>query len=91
MTIHELKTWPEYFQALLDGAKTFELRKNDRGFQVGDILQLEEFRPGVGEYTGRQLRKRVTYVMEPSLRPENDILRAGYVALGLGEIGKEAP
>lgn len=85
MTTHNLKTWPDYFYALQNGYKTFELRRNDRAFKVGDILLLEEFRPGVGEYTGRTLRKRITYVMEPGMAPENDILREGYVALGLGE------
>lgn len=43
--IHSLKTWPEPFQALVDGRKTFELRKNDRGFMVGDQLQLREWDP----------------------------------------------
>ena len=38
--IHELKTWPQFWPALCDGSKTFELRKNDRGFEVGDILIL---------------------------------------------------
>jgi len=34
MTVHELKTMTEYFAAILDGRKTFELRKDDRGFKV---------------------------------------------------------
>ena len=32
---HELKTYPKYFQETIEGNKPFEIRKNDRNFQVG--------------------------------------------------------
>jgi hypothetical protein len=64
MTTHELKSWPDYFVFLLDGTKTFELRINDRHFQVGDILHIREYDDRTGKYTGRDLRKRVTYILE---------------------------
>jgi hypothetical protein len=35
---HELKTWTEYYNAVFDGNKTFEVRKNDRNYQVDDVL-----------------------------------------------------
>jgi hypothetical protein len=38
MTTHELKVEPRFLDALLDGTKAFEVRKNDRDYQVGDIL-----------------------------------------------------
>lgn len=59
---HELKTWPRYFERLLDGTKTFEVRKNDRGFKVGDVLWLREWEPGGRGFTGRCLLKQVTLV-----------------------------
>ena len=51
--IHNLKTWPEYFKLMIEGKKTFELRKNDRDFQVGDRLDLLEYNPDTQEYTGK--------------------------------------
>lgn len=41
--IHDLKTDPVYFQRLVDGTKTFEVRKDDRGYQSGDTLVLREW------------------------------------------------
>lgn len=48
--IHELKCYPEYFEALVSGKKSFEIRKNDRGFQVGDYIALNEYRPDEDPY-----------------------------------------
>ncbi len=42
---HELKIWPQYYCRVADGSKTFEVRKNDRGFQPGDTVVLKEFDP----------------------------------------------
>jgi len=42
---HELKTWPKPFQQVVNKGKRFEIRRNDRNFQVGDILVLKEFVP----------------------------------------------
>lgn len=38
MKIHDLKIKYEYFIDVLLGIKTFELRKNDRNFKVGDLI-----------------------------------------------------
>jgi hypothetical protein len=42
---HVLKIWPQYFCRAEDGSKTFEVRKNDRGFQPGDEVMLREYDP----------------------------------------------
>lgn len=76
---HELKTWPAFFQAILDGDKNFEVRKNDRGFQKGDTLWLREYdtsRLGI-PYTRREVRVEVTYVLS------GFGLQDGYVVMGL--------
>ena len=63
MTTHELKTWPEYFEAILDGRKRFEFRLDDRDFKVGDVLLLREYDPNKWDYTGNTVRVKVTYIL----------------------------
>lgn len=58
---HELKTWPGPFAAILDGRKTYEIRKADRDFQVGDRLVLNEWHPLHG-YTGRGTDRVISYI-----------------------------
>lgn len=63
MATHELKTWPEPFQALLEGHKTHEIRScEDRDFEVGDELLLREWEPANRSYTSREVTVEVTYV-----------------------------
>jgi ASC-1-like (ASCH) protein len=64
MAEHRLKTWPMIFKEVKAGNKTFEVRFNDRNFQVGDTLILEEYLPTNGNYTGDRVTKRVTYILE---------------------------
>ena len=76
MIEHFLKTWPEYFQAIWDGKKTFEVRKNDRDFKVGDMLVLQEFDPKTKEYSGSALCKRVTYIIGEPFTKEGSVIMA---------------
>jgi len=78
MTEHELKCWPVYFMAILKGLKSFEVRENDRGFEVGDVLHLREWDPVTKEYTGAGMGVSVKYILRdcPGLMP-------GYVVMGL--------
>lgn len=46
ITIHDLKIKPEYLEAILVGEKNFELRKDDRGYKVGDYIRLYEYENG---------------------------------------------
>lgn len=61
-TIHELKILPEYFNEVVAGRKTFELRKNDRKFEIDDVLFLQEY-DGI-EYTGNYVLAKITYMLE---------------------------
>lgn len=59
---HELKITPQYFEAVLNGSKKFELRKDDRDFQPMDTVSLYEYDDG--EYTGRAIcNKLILYVL----------------------------
>lgn len=61
--IHELRTLTPYFNEVVSGKKTFEIRKNDRGFHVGDFLLLKEWNPDT-KYTGKSISVRVSYIFE---------------------------
>lgn len=88
----KMKTWPEYFQSVWYGIKQFEIRKNDRDYQRGDVLWLREYIPadlvpGTGRYTGLELRVVVTCVVQ------NDRWNAiadGFVVMGIKALDSAA-
>ena len=78
---HTKKVWPEYFQKILDGKKTYELRLADWECNEGDILVLQEWDPETKEYTGREIEKEVTYVGKTknmNFWPKEDVEKYGY-------------
>ena len=91
MTTHKLKLPEPYFSAVLSGEKTFEVRRNDRGYQRGDTLVLWDVTTcPCGSDTCPRVRpsivRTVTFVFagDPNLRDLGGIV-PGYVVLGLGE------
>lgn len=81
MTEHELKTWPEFFKDVISGKKKFEVREDDRGFEVGDTLWLQEWDPKSKAYTGHEIRVKVTYILR-----RLPMLAEGYVIMSIGPI-----
>ena len=75
---HELKIYPKYFEAILDGKKTFEIRKNDRNFHVGDRVVLKEW--DNINYSGREIHATVKYMLDDTFIG----LAEGYVAFSFG-------
>lgn len=64
VTTHTLKTWTDFFQAIVDGRKNFEVRYNDRGFQAGDYVRLVEVDSRyTSRSTGRIIDARIGYVL----------------------------
>jgi hypothetical protein len=77
---HELKTWPEFFTPVIEGRKTAEYRKDDRGFHLGDTIWLREWEPSTEEYTGREACAIVTHITGGALLPDH------YVMLSFGRV-----
>lgn len=75
---HDLKIQPQYFRDVCNGTKTFEVRKDDRGYKVGDKLVLNEWSETAGCYTGAGIVMRVTYILS-----ETAFVREGYVIMGI--------
>lgn len=80
MTVHYLKIKPEYYKDVECGIKTFELRKNDRNFQVGDTLMLIKL-DDKGNETDQVTRVKVNYILKDC--PQYG-LKDGYAILGIG-------
>lgn len=82
---HDLKILPQYFQPVLDGRKTFEVRLDDRGFQAGDTVALHEYDTkrtnDALRYTGRVLNATIGYVTAYEQRQ-------GYVVFSLMNVLK---
>jgi len=58
----EKKTWPEFFQKIINGDKTYDLRLNDFEVEEGDIIVFQEWNPDTKNYTGREIEKKVGFV-----------------------------
>ncbi|MDF2004201.1 DUF3850 domain-containing protein [Bacillus pumilus] len=62
--LHNLKINREFFNPVLEQTKTFEIRKNDRGFCVGDTVILNEWDNQTNQYTGRNVKIKITYMTD---------------------------
>jgi len=81
------KAWPELFEAVVSGGKTFDLRLADFAVQPGDTLKLREWDPETKAYTGREVSKTVGYVskvkdLEP-MYDQADIDKYGFQVISL--------
>ena len=73
--IHEIKIAAMYYEDVVSGKKSFELRKND-GYKQGDKLIMLEFKDG--KHTGRIINADIVYMLE-----DYTGLAEGYCILGI--------
>lgn len=59
---HKLKLAKMFFNDMQTGRKPFDLQKNDREYQLGDVIEYREM--DNGEPTGRVIEKEITYILE---------------------------
>jgi hypothetical protein len=90
MKTHEVKSWPESFGPIFRGETKSDLRRNDRDYQVGDLLILREWEPREGgKYSGRAFYAVVTHVLLGAgigcIEPLKG-LALGYCILSLREV-----
>ena len=76
---HELKAWPEYFDPVRHGIKGFEIRRNDRDFKVGQLINLKEWDPEKERYTGREEKVKIQYITDFQQKE-------GYIVMGIAQL-----
>jgi len=81
-TEHHLKIDTVYYCRVLEGSKTFEIRKNDRDYQVGDRLIMREWLPDKGQYCDHSppINAEIVYFTTYQQQP-------GYCVLGIKVLG----
>lgn len=82
----EKKTWPESFEKMLSGEKTYDLRLAGWDVNPGDVLVFQEWDPKTKQYTGRELQKKVGYVGKTKdweVWPTEEIEKYGYQVISL--------
>lgn len=77
--VHQVKVWPQYHAAIADGTKSFEVRRADRDYRVGDHLVLNEWDPMLYRYTGPRTICEVTYLLPGGQHG----IEPGHVVLGI--------
>lgn len=84
MVTHELKIWPEQFADVVSGAKKYEVRHNDRNFQIDDLLHLREFDPITLSYSGKDCTAKVVHMTRGDVAsPVEDLLFEDAVVMGI--------
>lgn len=79
---HELKVLPRFFAALKDGSKSFEVRRDDRPFSVGDRCWFHEWSPEIGYHHSLAVGRDITYILRGE-EAERFGVQPGYCVLAV--------
>jgi len=80
--VHLLKTDMPIYQDIAWGLKKFEIRKDDRSFAKNDVLWLAEYDRNREAFTGRNVYRRVQYILRPN-EFQSWGLQEGYCCMSL--------
>lgn len=80
--IHTVKCINPFFEDVLSGRKTFEIRRNDRDYKVGDLMILREYNLERKTYMGGRCLVEIVYIYEGSKHGKFG-LHKGFVILGI--------
>lgn len=83
MRIHKLKTLNPYFSAVFHGKKLFEVRINDRDYQIGDLLLLQEYNLERETFLSRNVLCEIIYILD-----HPGYVKEGWTILGFEIIRK---
>lgn len=75
---HYLKVYPRYFQMMKAGLKPWEIRINDRGYQVNEVVILKEWHEKEERYSGSEAIRVITNIIYKAPG-----LKKGYVWQGV--------
>jgi hypothetical protein len=84
--IHSVRSWSMFYQDILTGARTSDIRLNDRRYAVGDQMRLMEFDPVKFAYTGQEQMVEITYIQTNKSNPcaiSREALHDDYVVLSI--------
>lgn len=84
--LHALKTIQPWFRLVQEGVKLFEVRKDDRPFDIGDDIVLQEWDEQAKTYTGEEWHGKITYIMRDA-----DYCKKGYCILGIKKKEESEP
>lgn len=86
MKIIEKKTWPDLFEKVKSRKKNFDVRLADFKCLEGDVLVLKEWDPKLNDYTGREIRRKVKFIIKTKdlekFWSKSDVKKHGFQVIG---------
>lgn len=88
-TVHVIRAWPIFFKDLENSTKTFEFRKDDRDYEVGNILEIHEYDDYTEHYSGKVLSFEIIHLLRNGKTFGLRDFPAGYVIMSIKSISPD--